>query len=85
MAKLADGLRDVATPDGCTPAEITAEREGDLLPCADTGGQLHRIGVTRAPADRPFRRGHSDPPAIPAGPGVGSDPSSPIPPSFAER
>jgi hypothetical protein len=40
MAKLADDLRDVATPDGRTPAEITAEREGDLLPGADTGGQL---------------------------------------------
>jgi hypothetical protein len=40
MAKLANGLRDVATPDGRTPAEITAEREGDLSSCADTGGQL---------------------------------------------
>ncbi|MGH7122261.1 MAG: tyrosine-type recombinase/integrase [Acetobacteraceae bacterium] len=39
MARLADSLRDVVTPDGRTPAESGAAREGDLSPHGDAIGQ----------------------------------------------
>ena len=35
MTKLADGLRDVATPDGCTPAEIAVSLRGDASPLSE--------------------------------------------------
>jgi hypothetical protein len=36
MTKLANGLRDVATPDGRTPAEIAAYPQGDASPLRET-------------------------------------------------
>jgi hypothetical protein len=36
MTRLADGLRDIATPDGRTPADIAVSLRGDASPLSET-------------------------------------------------